>query len=97
LDFGKDCFIGLLYVVYPGFLIFWIYLLADITSVRPVIRKPGTRTLQITPLTDDNMAQVSTAFHFGLNTIFVILKEQHSTFIKQLNCMLQPWIKLCEY
>jgi len=62
-------------------------------SIRPVIRKPGTGTLQIITSTDDNITQVSTAFHFSPNTIFVILQEQHSVFIKQFNRILQPWIK----
>jgi hypothetical protein len=32
----------------------------------------------------DNMAQVATAFHFGLNTVFVMLQEEYSVFVKQL-------------
>ncbi len=44
-------------------------------SIRSVIRKPGTGTLQIITSTDDNITQVSTAFHFSPNTIFVILQE----------------------
>jgi hypothetical protein len=54
----------------------------------PVVRKPGTGTLQIIPFTYDNMAQVRTTFYFGLNTIFVMLQEQHSIFINQLNGIL---------